>query len=447
MPSAYLGAAGEGAPAHLDRWWVLFGDPTLDALEDEALRASDDARTAGARLMEARATRAADLARTLPAGSIAAGASTQTEYGLGVVGDNLNPTSGTTRTAFGNFNVSWEIDLFGRLATQRRLAEADATQARFNVEGLLASLTAEVADDYVQLRGLKVQIEDAQETVRVDTGLMEVARRKALAGAGPQDAIDRVAGQVAQAQAQLTTLQAQFDSVRRQLLILVGRDLRRTSELGLEGEWPRVPPTPAVLPADLLSRRPDVGEAAFRLRAQLNTAHLAHLAVFPTLTLLPGLGLSSTSQPGVSYIPPTTLVTSQQITTTGFWNFGAGLTVPTLDIPRLLQQARAEDARSREAAIAYEKTVRTAFGEAQNALVSLAADETAVRVLDEGEGRAKRAYDASRRRYDHGLDDLTATLTAEQEWRAVRQADTAQRTQTLRRVVAAYKALGGGWGG
>jgi len=447
MPDVYAGLPPGPAPAAgvLDRWWRLFGDPTLDALEDEAFRASDDSRTAAARLMEARATRAADIARTWPGGSITANANDQANYGLGAAGDDLNPTTGTTRAVSAGFNVSWELDLFGRLAVQRRVARADAAQAVFDVEGIYASLAANVADDYVQLKGLQIQRLDANETVRIDQDLLVVARRKAGAGAGPADAVDRVAGQLAQAQAQVAVLDAQADSVRRQLLILVGRDLRATDDLTLADAWPTVPPTPTVLPAALLARRPDVREAEFRLRAELGTARLAHLAVWPTITLLPGLGLSSTSAPGVSFIPPTTLITSQQVTTLGFWNLAVGLNAPTLDIPRLLHQAKAEDARAREAAIAYEKSVRTAFGEAQNALVSLAADEHAAAILGDGEGRARLAYEGSRRRYDHGLDDLTAALTAEQEWRGVRQALTAQRTQALRSAVATYKALGGGW--
>jgi NodT family efflux transporter outer membrane factor (OMF) lipoprotein len=446
MPAAYAGLAPEpAAPGVMDYWWVLFGDPRLDALEDEALRASSDSATAAARLLEARATRAADIARTWPGGSIAASASHEAQYGIGLAGNDLNPTAGVTAAASADFNVSWELDLFGRLAVKRRVARASAAQALFDVEGTLASLTAQVADDWVQLEGLKVQRQDAGETVRIDEGLLEVARRKADAGAGAADAVDRVAGQLAQARAQAQLLDAQADSLRRQLLILVGRDLRDTADLPVGEDWPTVPPTPSVIPAQLLARRPDVREAEFRLRAELGSARLAHLAVFPTLTFLPALGLSTTSTPGVSYIPPTTLITSQQVTNTGFWNLAVGLTVPTLDIPRLLQEAKAQDARAREAAIAYQGAVRTAFGEAQNALVTLAADEQAASVLQDGEARAHRAYEAERRRYDHGLDDLTAALTAEQEWRALRSALTTQKVETLRRAVATYKALGGGW--
>ncbi len=447
LPAAYVGASQAAAlPAvALDQWWRLFKDPALDALEDEAFRTASDARTAAARILEARATRAAQTAKTLPTGSISGAASHQKAYELGGRGDNLNPISGVTDNAGGNFNISWELDLFGRLAVARRVADADAAEARFNVEGTRASLAAAVADAYFQTRGFEIRLADARETVRIEDDLLTVARRKAAAGAAPEDEIDRVAGQKARAAAQAADFASQLSGTRLQFLILVGRDLRDTDKLAPAAAPPETPPTPEALPSELLIRRPDIREADFRLRAELGAARLARLAIFPTVTLLPGLGLSSTGAPGVSYIPPSTLVTARQVSTTGFWNLAAGITAPTLDIPKLLYQARAEDARARQAAVAYERTVRNAFGEAQNALISLEAGEQATAILADGETRARRAYDASRRRYAQGMDDLTATLSAEQSWRAIRSDLTAERVDTLRRAVSAYKALGGGW--
>jgi outer membrane protein TolC len=160
---------------------------------------------------------------------------------------------------------------------------------------------------------------------------------------------------------------------------------------------------------------------------------------------LPGLGLSSITSPGVGFVPPATLFPQQQTTSLGFWSVAGGVTVPVLDIPRLLYDAKAEDARTEQAAIAYEKTVQTAYGEAENALVTLAASERGAGVLAAGEVRAHRASEAARRRYGMGLDDITSALSAEQAWRTTRSALTSARVQALRQAVATYKALGGGW--
>ena len=447
MPAIYerRGAGETLAPAALDRWWLRFDDAQLDALEDEAMRNGPDALTAAARVVEARETRKAQTAQTLPSGSIAGTASRQHVYDLGGDTQNLAPISGNTDQLGANFNVSWELDLFGRLKTQRRIAASDAAEARFNIEGARASLAAAVADTYFEIKGLAIQLGDARETVRIQQGLLDIARRRARAGAGPDDEVDRVASGVSQAAAQADDLAAQMQAARRQLLILVGRGVAPDGDLAVGGDPPAVPPTPATVPSELLSRRPDVREAEFRLRSQIGTAHLRRLAVFPTITLLPALGLAHTASPGDAFIPPSTVIPSEIAANEGFWTLAAGVNVPTLDIPRLLYQAHAEDARARQAAIAYEKTVQTAFGDAQNALTTLAANEKASRELVEGEAQARRAYDGSKRRYGAGLDDLTATLTTEQAWRSARSAETSERIATLRHAVQVYKALGGGW--
>ncbi len=445
LPSAYAGSSSQKLPTEaLDRWWLLFNDPTLNALEAEAFETSPDIRTAQARILEARATRAAQLAQTLPTGELQGTASRQAGYVLNNNSSDLSSIGGVTQTYASNFNISWELDLFGRLAAQRRVARATDAEARFNVEGARATLAADVADAYFQTRGLRIRLDDALATARIERDLLDIARRKALAGAGPDDDQDRVGAQVAHDDAQAADLQAQLDDQRRLLLILVGRDLRDLDRLP-DAPPPQVPLPPRALPSELLARRPDIREAEYRLRAELGTAALAHKAIFPTITLLPALGANSTTSPGVSYIPPTTLVTAEQTFSTGFWTLGAGINVPVLDIPKLLDQAHAEDARARQVAIAYQKTVRTAFGEAQNALDDLAAGERATDLLTTGEQQARKAYEGSRRRYAAGLDDLTTTLTAEQSWRDLRSALTAERVDTLRKAVRTYKALGGGW--
>jgi outer membrane protein TolC len=359
--------------------------------------------------------------------------------------DSLFPIGGTTISETANLDVSWELDLFGRLATARKVANADLAATRFNIEGARASLAASVADNYFQARGLAIQLADANESVRIESKLQDVAQRKANIGIGAASDADRVAGDLAQAQAQVEDLQAQLHAAQRQLLILVGRGIDPTASLTVEASADDPPPIPAAVPGDLLIRRPDVREAEARLRSQVGTARLRHLAVFPTFTLLPGLGASRTVQPSVGFIPPATLIPQQQTTELGMWTLGGSVTVPTLEIPRLLYDAKAEDARTEQAVIAYEKAVQTAYGDAETAFINLAAGERAVTVLTDGEARAHRASEAAARRFAMGLDDVTSALSAEQAWRTTRSALTSQRVLALRRTVQTYKALGGGW--
>jgi NodT family efflux transporter outer membrane factor (OMF) lipoprotein len=447
MPATYDGP-GAGAPltaAELDRWWLLFNDAQLNALEDEAFAHSPDARTAAARVLEARATRSSAVLQTLPTGDIQGKASRERAYNIGAASNSLIPIGGTTDSESANFNVSWEIDLFGRLAQARKIAKANYAAARFDIEGVRASLAASVADNYFQARGLAIQLADAGESARIEGELQRVAAEKARVGLGAATDADRVAGELAQARSQVETLQGQLHAAQRQLLILVGRPFEPTANLPLDAEVYKPPATPEAVPGELLTRRPDVRESEAKFRAEAGTATLRHLAIFPTFTLLPGLGASNISQPGVSFIPPSTLIPQQQTTSLGFWSLGAGVTVPVLDIPRLLADAKAEDARTEQAAIAYEKTVQTAYGEAENALVALDASERGAALLAAGEVRARSASDGARRLYGMGLSDITAALSAEQSWRTTRSALTAARVTALRQAVTTYKALGGGW--
>ncbi|MHB8528626.1 MAG: efflux transporter outer membrane subunit [Caulobacteraceae bacterium] len=447
LPTAYEAPRG-GAPlttAELDHWWLLFRDPVLDTLEDQAFALSPDARTATARLLEAQAVRGSQTAQTLPTGSLAGKANRQQSYSIGGNNNSLFPIGGVTETETLNFNVSWELDFFGRLREARKVANADFAATRFNVEGARASLAASVADDYFLARGLAIQLADATVNAGIDERLYDIARRKAALGLGASSDTDRVAGDLAVARAQVQDLDQQLHAARRQLLILVGRGIEPVENLPTPAEADDPPAIPAAVPGDLLTRRPDVREADARLRSEVGTDKLRHLAIFPTFTLLPGLGLSRTVQPGVSFIPPSTLIPAQQTTSLDFWSLGVGVNQPVLDIPRLLQDAKAEDARTEQAVIAYEKVVQTAYGEAENDLGAMAADRRRLAILEDGETRARRAYDAAEKRYRQGLDDLTAALSAEESWRNTRSALTGARVQALRRAVQTYKALGGGW--
>ncbi|HEY3695716.1 TolC family protein [Phenylobacterium sp.] len=435
LPAAYEAPARGGlAVEALDRWWTAFDDAQLAALVEQALAASPDARTAAARLDEARATAHGALTHFLPQGD--ATASAQETHSQQLSGTVVNipgfSTSGASDRYAANFDVSWELDLVGRFFAVRRAARGDQAAARFEYEGTRASLAANVADAYFQARGLAIQLADADETVRIQNELETVALEKAGRGLGARADADRVAGDLAQAASQAATLQAELQAARRTLLVLLGRGAEPIASVPITAGVGAIPPVPATTPSELLARRPDVREARARLASAAGRSDVALLAFFPTFTLTPGLGWSKLSQPGYS-------------ATTQTWTLGGNVSQPILSIPQLLFDLKAQNARTRQAAIAYEKTVQTAFGEAESALARLDADRRGVALLQDGEVRARRAYEAARTRYNLGLDDLEGALAAERSWRATRSALTAAQVQGLRRAVQTYKALGGGW--
>ncbi|THD82530.1 MAG: TolC family protein [Phenylobacterium sp.] len=438
LPAAYEApppaAATVVAPAALDQWWTVFGDSQLDGLIDHALIANPDARTAAAKLREARATAAGGLTVFLPQGD--ASGSAEKTHTRQLSGTVINfpgfSTSGTSEQDAANLNVSWEVDLFGRLFAAGRVAKADVAAARFDYEAARWSLAAQVADAYFLARGLAIQAADARETARIEQGLYDVADRRGKAGLAPTSDADRIAGDLAQAKAQAADLEAQLQAERRQLLILAGRPIEPTANVDIAPNVGSIPGLPTMLPGQLLARRPDVREAHERVREASGQLTLAELAFFPTINFTPGLGWQKIVQPGFS-------------ATTDSWTTGFRASQPVFSIPKLITDLRGQDARTEQAVIAYEKTVQTAFGEAEGSLVRLEADQRRVAILTDGEARGARAYNAARIGYERGLTDLQTALSAEQSWRATRTQLTAAQVAGLRQAVAAFKAVGGGW--
>lgn len=447
LPGAFEAGGGAAlAPAQLERWWTLYNDPELTALVDQALAASPTVRLAEARLEEARAIRSGALTEFLPQGALQSSATyTDTENlddngggAVGGIGGGL-PTGGTSfgfsgqsRNVAANFNVSWELDLFGRRRATRRGADADLAAARFLFEGTRTQLAADVGDLLFQARGLAIRLEDAQATVRIQSELLRVVRRRAEVGLVARSDASRVEADLSTAQAEAAGLEADLRATKRALLVLVGRATEPTEALLIRAVADDPPAAPAALPGELLARRPDVREAEARVRSAAGALTRAELEFFPRLNLLPGVGLSSQQVSGFE-------------ANTAFWTIGLGLAVPVLDRPRLNAQLRTQTARTEQAVINYERSVQNAFSEAERTLVQLNADRTRSLLLADGERQARAAYNAAQRRYELGLDDLQTVLDAERTWRGVRSALAGARVQALQRSVQAFKAVGGGW--
>jgi len=434
LPGAYEAPAAPPGAVALDQWWSAYGDPELTALVEQALARNTDVRLAAARLQEVRAQRTSAILQYLPQGDARGSASrTETEQLSGTRVDIPGfSTSGTSERYALDFNVSWEIDLFGRSIAATRAANAEVSAARFAYEGARAAIAAQTADAYFQARGLAIQLADAQETARIQRELYDIAAKRGALGLTATSEADRIAGELAQAEAQVQALEAELQAQKRAILVLAGRVVEPTANIQAPPVVGQAPAVPAALPSDLLQRRPDVREAQQRLRSQVGQQRIAALAFFPTFTFTPGVGWAKQEQPGFSS-------ESQS------WTLGGTVLQPILSIPRLMAELKAQNARTEQAVTNYEKTVQTAFQEAEGSLVRLDADRRRVALLTDGEARARRAFEAARTGYARGLTDLTTLLNAEASWRLTRAQLTSAQVQALRRSVQAYKAVGGGW--
>ena len=448
LPAAYEAPASQGDQTlNLERWWQAYRDPQVDRLVDDALAHAPDAEIAAAELRRARAVRDGGLTGFDPQGALLArAASTDTAtlsgpdavvipavpaVGFPGASFNLSP-SGYTHIDGVSFDVSWELDLFGRRAAARAKANADLDAAKFDYGASRASLVANVVDLLFQARGLVIERDDAEEACRIQKALLRTAEVKADHRLGARSDAAEISSELAVSQAQAAELESRLHAVRRALMVLLGRGGDPLDNVPISADIGAAPAVPPTVPGDLMVRRPDVRKAGAEVAAASGKLRLDRLALFPKFTLEPGVGLTSTNVSGNSI-------------TSDAWSIGLGMAAPVLDRPRLQAEIRAQSARTDAALIAYEKTVQTAYGEAESALVTLAADEHRVALLTAGETQGRLAYDAARRRYEMGISDLDSALTAELTWRRSRTALSDAKVQTLRHSVKVFKVLGGGW--
>ena len=464
LPPAYEAGSAANAElpaATLERWWTLFDDPQLTGLVDQALIQAPDARTAFQRIEESRATRDQTLSRYGPQGNLGLGGQVQrTEQSFGGVGVAAGGTgagtgtgvgtgvgagtggttggtgafftpSGTLYTASAQFNVTYELDLFGRRRQAKRAAEADLAAARFDYEATRAVLARDVATGLFQARGYAIQLADARETSRIANELARVARLSAERGLTSTGSAARLETDVGGSQAEVVRLEALGRTSRRSLLALIGRGAEPLDSLPIDATAKAPPAPPALTPGELLRRRPDVREAEARLRSRTATLELDRLALFPTFTLAPGATLSR--------------VTGVYDATTSIWTLGLNALTPVLDRPRLLAVVRGDRARGEQAVIAYEQAVQNAYRDAENGLAALAADQARTAQLARAVERSRFAFDASRRGYELGLLDLNTLLDSERSWRQARATLTTAQITALTDAATLFQALGGGW--
>lgn len=429
LPQQFERMASDAQMPVMDRWWEAFGDPQLTNLILEGLAENRDARSAYFRIREARAIRDQSLSARNPTGNVAGSVKTQ-------AGEQLSGTDlfgSTTQSNSGNlsFSPSWELDLFGRLGAIGRGARATYVAAAYDYYAARITVAADIATGLFNARGLAVQRADADETLRIARELAAASALGEKRGLIASADTARLDSDVAAARAELSRIDTALRNSKRSLLVLVGRPDAPTDTLPIEASLSQPPAMPAATPSIVLMRRPDVLAAQSRLIAATNAVQVDRAALFPRFDLQGSGSLSRTSGPVGG--------------ATALWSIGLGMALPILDRPRLMAQLRATQAKGEQAVIAYEAAVQDAFRDADITIANVAVDRPRLTDLARAADRARYAFDAGRTGYRAGLIDLTTLLQSERSWRAARTALTTAQAQALVNMVAAFRALGGGW--
>jgi multidrug efflux system outer membrane protein len=409
------------------QWWHVLGDTTLQALVRDALRENRDLHIALARVNEARALLGIQRFESYP--QIDVRASTRRANGAD---SSLTGTSQRS-VVFLDAEVSWELDLWGRIRRLDEAALATLLASEQERRGVIITVVSDVARAYLELRDFDAQVAIADSQVVIRRASLEVARSRFQGGLTSE--LDVRQGETALALVERTqaSVRRQRTQKENELSVLIGRPPEAIPR-GLpltEQRFDNV--IPAGLPSDLLERRPDIKRAEEELRAANAHIGAAIAAMFPAIELTAAGGTVSDA------------VTGLFASGTGFWRVAANLLQPVINKDRNREQVAAERARTEAAVGVYERTVLTAFREVEDGLV-------AVQRLREEAAAAGRAVVAARRavflanlRYEGGVDTYLNLLDSQREALNAELLLSELERQQRVAVVQLYKALGGGW--
>jgi NodT family efflux transporter outer membrane factor (OMF) lipoprotein len=449
-PNAHLpdNATFNGQPvsdAHLPaptdpHWWNIFGDPVLTNLESRVAEANLDVRTAAIRIAESRYQRGVAASSELP--SINGDGKYQRElYSKNGIISLLSPLAGPSGISDQPINeytvgldMSWELDLWGRVRRQVEAADAQVDQAEDRGRDALVSSLAELARNYIQLRGTQEQVRIAENNLRVDRDILGLAQQLQQKGVRSGLDAENAAAQVDGIRAQLPSLHQQEIQYQNAIALLL--DQPPTALNGELGSWRalRLPPhVPLGLPSELARRRPDIREAEDQLHTATANIGVAIASFYPKFQLNGQVVLDS--------LQFSSLYNASSLQYTA----GPSVTLPIFDGFRLQSMLKLSEVQQAEAAITYHKTVLQAWHEVVNAIASLRLEQIRRARLRDQLGHTRAALDLGRSRYNDGVADFLTVLDAERSLLQNEQQLAQSTTNVALDLVTLFKALGGGW--
>ena len=431
-----LGAWKEGRP--LDNvpkgnWWEIFGDAGLNEQEAQAVRANQELKAAVARVDQARATARVARSEMLPSLNLDPGFNRQ-RYSPNQVPGFGGLTANTFRAPL---DLSYEVDLWGRVRRSFQSARADAQAALAAFYNVLLTLQADVAQNYFALRALDAEIATVTGTVDLRKEQVRLVRSRFEGGIGSELDVARAETELATTEAEAASLAQRRNELENAIAILAGANPAVFKLAALDDantKWnPQPPVVPAGLPADLLERRPDVAEAERQLASANARIGVAKAAFFPVLTLTGSGGFVSGDID--------TLFKWDSRT----WSIGPSLSLPIFAGGRNRANYKRSQAAFEEAAARYRQQVLVAFGEVENSLSGIrhlidqaAAQQRAV-------ANARRAAELATDRYRSGIVSYLEVVDASRDALQAERANAQLAGQRLITAVQLIKALGGGW--
>ena len=412
-------------------WWEQFQDPVLDGLITEALACNRGIKIAAANMEQAAAVLLQARAPLFPQLGYSGKSARER-----ISENSISPYSSLLQNPHSSYqafaDVSWEIDLWGRI---RRLSESAQAQLLATEEarrGVILSLVSSVAGDYIQLLGLDDQLRIARATLETYAQSVKLFELRFKYGQVSQMTVEQARSQYETAAAAIPQIEKQISQMENAICILLGRNPGHVKR-GKTLNQLQLPLVPAGLPSDLLTNRPDIRQAEQNLISANAQIGAAKALYFPSISLTGALGLASSDLTSLFQGPAR------------IWSYAGTITGPIFTGGAIQGQVKEAESIQKAALLTYEQTVQNSFADVENALV-------AREKLREQLQAQKRLVTANseyvrlaRLQYEGGYSPYSTVLQAEQQLFPSELNYAQYRAALFGSLVNIYKAMGGGW--
>lgn len=409
------------ADVYADQWWTLFGDAQLNQLVNQVLATNTDLAVAGINLRQARLQAGLTQNKQSPrvSSSVSAGHSI-----------DLNSGDDASRGLSLSGGVSYELDLFGKLARQTQASKWEALATEQDLQSTAQSLVATTANLYWQLGYLNERYTVAQQNLASTQKVFELVRTQYRAGAVSGLNLTSAEQSVQSQRASLSQIEQQRVEARTALAVLLNMPVQQLN-IQEPSRLPRIalPTVSAGLPADLLSRRPDLQASELRLRKALANKDATKASYYPSISLTGNLGSSSTSLSNLLQNPALTL--------------GANLSLPFLQYNDMKKDVAISNLDYEKSIMQYRQTLYQAFADVENALSARTELNKQVALQERNVQLAEKTERLTEVRYRNGAIALKNLLDAQETTRNARLSLVQTKQNQYNAYVTLMQALGG----
>jgi NodT family efflux transporter outer membrane factor (OMF) lipoprotein len=417
-------------------WWKVFNDRALSRLIEIAYEQNLTLRSAGVRVLEARAQLGIAIGELYP----------QEQQFTSSVSYIRTPTTQSpviTNTYWSDafaLQSSWEIDVWGKLRRGVESADDAFLASVANYDDVLVSLTGDVAATYVQIRTTQTQIAIARDNIEKQRSAVQIAQSRYEGGVATKRDVYQATNVLGSTEAAVPQLTIQLEQSKNALSVLLGMEPGRLDAL-LAGasEIPIAPPAVAVgIPAELLRRRPDIRRAELQAAAQCAQIGIAKADLFPTFSLSGTVGTLSTNIGSSNLSGVFSSATLAFIAgPSAEWNI--------LNYGQITNNVRAQDASFQALLVDYQNAVLKAQQDVENGIALFTQSRSEVVFLTQSVKAAQGALRIALIQYKEGTMDFTTVLLAEQNLYAAENSLALAQGMVPLGAIATYRAMGGGW--